>query len=51
MDSETMMRKLLPQLRRNAEMYGITYPWRESAQDHVKAAYIEERFTRMGLMD
>ena len=51
MDSETMMRKLLPQLRRNAEMYGIAYPWRESAQDHVKAAYIEERFTQMGLMD
>lgn len=51
MDSETMMRKLLPQLRRNAEMYDIAFPWRESAQDHVKAAYIEERFTRMGLMD
>ena len=51
MDSETMMRKLLPQLRRNAEMYGIAFPWRESVQDHVKAAYMEERFTQMGLLD
>lgn len=49
-ENDTLVRILLPQVRRNAERYGLALPL-DSTEVRKLSYYVEQKFIERGLMD